>query len=135
MHVRLTICRQYADDVQPIVVTGLLVPPFVNPTVFENDVLAAMFTALGVTSADIVVESVDGEDERPGMHPYIDLSQTKNSRRTVRGTTVTDAQEETFACRACQMLKTVLPGDKQGIHLPKCRWGVARLALRSQVPL
>lgn len=74
MSLRLTICRDYAENGQPIVVIGVLVPPFVNPTVFQTEVVAAMLTALGVTSADIVVDSGDGEDERM----YVDLSNRNN---------------------------------------------------------
>jgi hypothetical protein len=46
MNLRLTICREYADNGQPIVVIGVLVPPFVSPTIFQTKVVAAMLTAM-----------------------------------------------------------------------------------------
>jgi hypothetical protein len=74
MTLRLTVLRDDTYDGRPIVVIGILVPPLVNPTVFQNDVVAAMLTALEVTSADVTVESV------PEERPYFDLSNTKNCR-------------------------------------------------------
>jgi hypothetical protein len=72
MNIRFTVCREYADDGQPIVVIGILVPQFVDPTIFQTEVVAAMLTALGVTSADVVVEVT--QDEKP----YFNFANMKN---------------------------------------------------------
>jgi hypothetical protein len=72
MNLRFTVCRDYSYDGQPIVVIGVLVPEFVNPTVFQTEVVAAMLTALGVTSADVVVEITQNGK------PYFNFANMKN---------------------------------------------------------
>ena len=72
MALKFTVCRDSLEDGRPIVVIAILVPPLIDPTVFQTQVITSLLTGLGFQNADIIVESVEGE------RPYCDLSAKMN---------------------------------------------------------